>query len=630
MPSACQLARARLTRLVQAQRDASASEKAADVVKASYLASVRTPLRAVGGNLSFGGIRHLVAQPLEAAFDYMQALAKSAKSGGKIKPHELRQVVNALDVDGLKTLVRGFKEGSGSVGDAFRATKGQGWTAAHVRNFVDELSVSLQADQAGSVLQHARIAYKSPVAQALTDIAYAMPEIADRGFWKAAYDYSMYMQSKLNAVREGATGARLKQRSAYYLANPTEEMAFRALEDAIYATFKDKTRLGSAASNLKQGLMREAQKEPTAPAGTYEHGAQKVTQRGAQVASFIVDTQIAPFVNVPSSVAAKSVAMSPLGILSPKMLGNQASRARALANTSIGAAMWYAGMQLYKEGKITLGPDREKAQRNVQQARGIPNWSIKIGDHYMPALWLGPAAIPLFAGGLVARSSEESDKSAAEKVGEGAQGIGQMMLEQTYLDGLKRIFDTMSGDRKASSMVSDLVPVPPLVRQAAQATDATVRDPQNIAETLAAQIPGLSRTVPARTDILGREIRRSPLEQVTGVVSPVTIKTPTDSPALAEIARLGVGLSSPTRRTSYKGEKFEMSDEDVRLLQSQRGQVWSRAFAALIESPEYQALPDEQRIRMIERVRDKLNAAARAPITTRAIVAGLRARAGTR
>jgi hypothetical protein len=186
------------------------SRRATTAIKAGFVGSVVTPLRAVVGNASWGGLRHLALQPAESAVDYMLSVGKSARTGFKVQPHEFREISNALDADGVRAMWSGFRKGGKPISGAYQAAKGAGGPIPkRVAAFVQELSTRLDADNVAKVLDVERVKYSSPVTQTLIDGAFAVLEAADRPFWKLAFDGSIYMQSKLMAIREGLSGPAL-------------------------------------------------------------------------------------------------------------------------------------------------------------------------------------------------------------------------------------------------------------------------------------------------------------------------------------------------------------------------------------------------------------------------------------
>lgn len=648
-PSHCQVAKQLRDRYVQAQHVNPASERFTGAVKAGFLANLRTPQRAFFGNAAHGLMR-IAQHETAAGLDFMKAIAKHVASDRRIPVHEYREVVSGLDMDGLKALRRGFKGGFSYVPEAVRATRDLGWTTKRVLALVEQLSARLESSGAttgGNVIAPQRVIYRTPWAQAASDFIYATPELMDRPFVMAAYDHSIYLQAKLAAVREGLTGAELKARSAHWQAEPTVEMSMRALEDATFATFKNPTTLGRWGARMKSAPREWAERADRvakdAGRSQVERDAAAITRDAGRLSSMILDAFIIPFTNVPSSWLGQSVGYLPgVGALSPRMgrfgigrsqigklsiphptyeLGRPYQVAQILAKQSVGVAGFYLGMELRKQGRISLASSKNEGDREVGKALHQPTWAIKFGDHWVPAAWLAPVMTPVFAGAIYADKMRQrgAEKSGGALAGEAAGDVSAMLMQQHYLENLQRALNVGQGDRTATSMTRDLAPVPPLMRQLAQVTDPTVRNPQNPAQVLMEATPGLSHLVPAAKDVMGREIRRDALERASSIAAPMTIRREVNDPVLKEMQTLGVGASMPSRTVQSRTGPKIMPEDVFDALVEARGRTWNDKMHAKMLSAQYRTASPAQRAKMLEEIKDRQNLRAR-----RRVVRGMR------
>lgn len=612
----CALAREKLSRYVRELRTPGTVEKATTAIKAGYVGSIVTPLRAVAGNTSWGALRHLVNQPAEAGVDLLLSTAKSARTGFKVPPHEFREVVSALDKDGLSVMLRGFGKGMAPTREAATAAR-QGFAADRaagvgrpsafgrgIARFVEELSTRLDAENVAKVVEFDRVKYQNPVLQTMVDGAFGVLEAADRPYWKLGFDGSLYMQAKLLAVREGATGAERAARAKAYFESPTMEMVARATDDANYATFKDENLLSRKASEWKGGLKATADKNPTAAPGTYEHSKQWTAQLGAKAASYGVETNL-PFTGVPSSVAYKVAAQGPLGFLNiPKLMVGQAERARALATAGVGTAMWAVGYQIAATGRLTGAFPTSPAEKAQWELEGKQPWSVKIGDTWTGLNSLGPAAIPLFMGGNLHRlKNAEPDASPLELAWKEAAFVGNIMTEQTYTMQLKRIIDAFSNERgAAASLVASQVPVPSIVGQVTRAADPYQRDTRRLEDRLTSRLPGGAFVAPKRIDAFGEPVRKTPLERAASILSPFPLKASRDTPLLIELRRLGVTVGKPQRTLRFEKKSIERSDDEYEKMLTEVGPEVHTALEKLIRDPDYADAPDEAKVSEIKRI----------------------------
>lgn len=210
MAMACQVARQRLATFVGGLKQGGTAEKAGSVVKAGMLAGVSAPLKGLVGNTAWGGFRVLAQQPVEAGMDYLQSVARSASTGFKVKPHELREVVSSLDADGLRAYGSGFRRGAKVVGDGMASGRKAAQAlppgtpfAERIAAFTDEVTAYLNADKDAIGMNNPNARIQSPGWRAFTQSAFGAVEAVDRPYFMAAGDMSVYMQAKLSAVRQG-------------------------------------------------------------------------------------------------------------------------------------------------------------------------------------------------------------------------------------------------------------------------------------------------------------------------------------------------------------------------------------------------------------------------------------------
>jgi hypothetical protein len=632
MAISCAIARAKLARKVAELRKAGTLEKTTTAIKAGFVGSVVTPMRAIVGNASWGGLRHLALQPAEAAVDYMLSVGKSARTKFKVRPHEFREVANALDADGLSAMWSGFKKGGRPVTDAYKAAKGAGGPIPRkIAAFVQELSTRLDADQVAKVVDVERVKYSSPVSQTLVDGAFAVLEAADRPFWKLAFDGSLYMQGKLMAIREGLKGPPLRSRAAYYFESPTDEMNLRAADDANYSTFKDRNVMSRTASSIKRGLKSAADKSPDPAATGYDRVRQKAKQRGAKIGHYVVETNM-PFTGVPSSVATKILQVSPLGFFSPSLFGSQAERARALATAGGGTAIMAAGYLLAKKGLVTQGLPKDPKERAQWDEEGRQPWSVKIGNDWVGLQALGPVASPLFMGAKLRDVRAESpDAGAGEQAARVAAGAGQFFTQQTYLQQLNRLIDAAQDEKKAAALIASQIPLPAAGGQINRLIDGKQRDTRSIKDQIVTKIPGASRLAPEKLTPTGRPIERSVEERVASVLSPLPLRRSTETPLTQEMRRLGVTFGMPARSITFRGKKIPLGPQEYREMLEAAGPRAQLALENLMKRPQYQDATDEQKTKAMERVIERTRDVARRPVRFEKVSALVAARrvAGT-
>lgn len=603
MPISCALAKAKLSRYVAELRQASTVEKVTTGIKAGFLSSPTTMMKAAGGNAAWNAIVELGIKPVAVATDYLLALGKSARGGFAVSPKELRTWASSLDADGLGAMVRGFAKGTGptriATHSALRELR-RGRFGKAIQTFVSELSTQLDATAVANALEFDRVKYKSPVVQTLVDGAFAVQEAADRPYYFLSFNSSLYGQAKLMAIKEGTKGAALKQRTAHYFEHPSDEMLARAVEEAQWSTFKDQTWLSKKASALKQFAKREAETPVDPAASPREQAGQRARARTGAAGSYLLETTI-PFTGVPSSIAAKVAQMSPLGLLSIMSSTSQEVLARRIATTGIGAGLVALGYELAEKGLITAGGPTNPAERADWEARGRQAWSVKVDDYWLDAKWLAPGFAPLFSGAALHRIRDNApDAGALEVAGRASAESLKLLTEQTYLQSVNRLIDAAKDpERRGTALLTSQIPTPAIVNRAAGALDTHRRAPETIGERAASRVGGRAAT-PKAQGSFGDLPKRTAVERLSDVASPGPLRKSTETDVTRELDRLRVTVGKPGRTVRLMGESLKRTADEYRALVNDVGPQVERAIAQLITTEEYAAATDEERAKAIE------------------------------
>lgn len=615
MPISCALARAKLMDVVAGLRKAGLREKTTTAIKAGYVTSIVTPLRAVTGNASWGSFVHLARDPIASAIDVAQSYARSAGTGFKVKPHELRDFTHALDRDGLGVMAKGFGKGTAPVRDAYNESRS-------VSEFVNKLRLNLQANPSvpNSTVEYQRVKYDSPLAQTMTDASFSILEAADRPWWQMAFDTSLYRQGKLYAIREGLKGDALSRRSSELMASPTLEMQMRALADANYATFKDKNVLSNTASAIKRGIRSRADVEIKPGLSDFERQSQQSVKVASKVGDYVAETTL-PFTGVPSSVAGKMVSVSPLGLLNPDIfVGSQGMRSAALANAAIGTGMIGVGMLLYQKGMLTGAAPTNPTEKAQWKKAGKASYSVLIDGYWVGLKSLGPVASPLFMGAAMRRGFDEG-QSTGEAVGMGAKASAKFLTQQTYLQQIGNMVDLMQGGGSfAQTATSMAVPAPAFIGQLNRAVDPYTRDNRAFVDQLKSKLPlgPLYAPTPREMGPTGPLLERSILERLSSVVSPFPVTKDRDTPDLKQIRELQVSFGVPPRTVqgTINGKKrIATIPRDVwEKFTKEAGTEAMTEITQKLHDPEFIRLDDDQKKKELDKIVSRARDKYRKPI----------------
>lgn len=634
-PNSCALALQRLKDAANSWNDgdkahlvSSKTERIGTGVKAGFVGSIVTPMRAVAGNASWGTFLQLAREPLAVGIDVVRATGQSAATGWKVPASQFRAMASALDADGMTAFYRGFGKGTQPLTEAWAAARSA--DNSPVATFVQELRQRLAAKPGvpNSTVEYKRTVYGTKAMQTFTDGAFAILEGADRPWWFAAFDTEMYRQAKLMGIKEGLKGDALKQRSAEIMANPTDEMKLRANEAANYATFKDRNPLSHSATTLKQGIKRRADKgvDPTADKET--QATQRTAQRLWKAADLIAETKL-PFTGVPSSVAGKMVSVSPFGIFNPDLYsGSNLKMARGLANAGAGFGMVGVGMIAADAGLLTGATPRDASERAQWTEAGIQPFSINIdalvdggrpakkGDTWVGLRILGPAASSLFMGFSMRQAQKEEADDAGKAFGKGVATSAEFLTQQTYLQSIGEMVETIKGGASVGRIVGSSIPTPALIGQVSRAVDPYVREQKGFTAVAKGKI-GLGHTNPRMMGPTGPLPRKTAIERIGAVASPFPFRTSRDTETLQEIRRLNVPFGMPQRTMRTNKETVQITQDDYEQFVTAIGKPTMDAIEEWLADPDFQRLDDDTKREVLGKVVTQIRSGGRNALKNR-------------
>ncbi len=620
MAGACVLARKRLTDFVGSLQKAGVAEKAGAGIKAIMLLGISAAAKGFKGNLEFGGARFLAEQPLEAGIDYLVSLGKSASTGFKVPTHEFREVVNGLDWQGAKAYGRGIARGAGDVRAAHRggmaAAKGlpQGtpWREV-VAAYADEASLRLAADAQKIGMNNPTTKIQSPVGRTVVKAAFGAVEAVDRPAFEGALDASLYMQSKLSAVRQGlkSSDPRFDAEVQRLMAAPTDEMLARSMDDAIYVTFKGKSQIAQKLEQARRSLQLAA----ADPKATTKK------RLGSGALSLAMDVTV-PFTGVPSDILNKAVARTPLGFVGAAAdavamakgeVGAQAAFSRSLGNATAGSGLIYLGYQWAREGKLRGAPSSSSNERADESMTG-DSYSYKVNGQWVNISDLGPHAIPLAVGAALAKKQErDPSANALDLAGAGAGSIGKSLVETSFMQGTKRMIEGVQDpENKMGAVIAGALPIPALAGQLTRAIDGQPREAMSTGDKVLARTP-LGATLPEKGTPLGAAEPRTGLERIAPLLG-MRITKDRDTPEMAEVRRLGLSVGMPERKTSINNQSVEIPREVYGKMLDAQGDRVLPAIRRLMADSAYIAVDDEEKKRRLRITIQRQKDAARNPI----------------
>lgn len=406
--------------------------------------------------------------------------------------------------------------------------------------------------------------YSNAFLDAYTKLSFRAMAAADKPFKAAALQRSLAEQARVVAKNEGLTGKAAKQRARDLRENPTNAMALTAIGDAEHAVFANSSAAGDAGLAMKRSLEN------------------KSLTLGA-AADLLV-----PFVKTPGAVAGKVVEYSPLGFLGTPgdvlrlykaAMGDAVDDAAVAAlqkrmservgRATVGFTLAIlVGYNLAANGKMTPPTPTSKSERDTDALQGLQSDAVLIGDRSYKVTGVSPFGNLLAFGAHLYHNAHDPEQTRGEALASTAAGVGKTLTEQSFLSGTKDVITGLTDQRSASRVVRNIAGsfVPSLAGAVARASDPVVREPQTVSDAVAARIPLASKTVPARIDQLGKEVRRDediPTRVLTSLADPFSSRGRTNDPVVKEIGRVKANVSRLTKKASETPQQFEQRQREV-------------------------------------------------------------------
>lgn len=401
------------------------------------------------------------------------------------------------------------------------------------------------------------------------------------------------------ARSEGLSGAARRKRVAELNANPTPEMLDQAADYGRYVTFQR-------------------------PLGEAGNAGVAFLQKAWPLKLFI------PFVRTPTNLvkfaAERSPAAPALWAWSRDFKAGGAKRDLAIARWMVGSAATMMAVEAAQKGLITGGgPSNEKA-KNLLIANGWQPYSVKVGNRYVAYGRLDPFSTTIgLAADYVDRGRYMTDKER-DRYAETLMGAAiQNLSNKTWLQGMSNLAEALNdpgryGENTIASLAASGVPA--IVAQTATALDPVQRDAKGntfgatVGNRILSRIPGVSQTLPARRDVLGRTL---PTGNGGGLasMSPIYSGVARNDPTLNALLLGGAGLSRPQRTVTLNalmpggGQKIELTGKQYERYSADAGAAAKPELDALVSSPFWKEMTPKQRQDEVDKIMKRARLDAR-------------------
>lgn len=587
--------------------------------KIAMLFNVRTNVRNFGANVPTLGMRWVsdrleavgqnIAHLINPDFKVTQALGGSGKEGRKIAT----EVFNSPE---LKAMIEGtsgkyeIPELKNSIVKNKQMYKGN-----ILDKWIDRVT------DGGIQKLNEKLFGKKGVQSGLETIrnaTYKMLDLGDSPFVKE--NFIERLGSYINA--QGIKSA----------SEVPEEAISTAWEEAMKATYKDESWAVKMLSGIKKGM----EKIP-------------VVGRAASQAAI-------PFLQAPGNIAARMVDYSP--IRGSKGIADIISGARKADENLIrkgieeaskgltGTGLVLLGMKLRQSGILTGTYSKDKDQKAFEKQNGFKEFALHVKDKYFTYDWAQPFAQSLIVGTLLQDAIEKSDEynsdllayiddkagtnlndsvvsKAMGVAGEGVKAALNSWFNASPLQGLQEL---LSGGYTGTDIASNIKKVavedfagafvPATVNAVAKSIDPVQRntyDPSNGTSSFInqqiAKLPGLSKTLPAKYDTWGREMKYAEnkgMATAQRFVIPGEYSYDKTDNVDKEINRLfeateGNAAVFPNVAPNKVGDKT-LNNKEISTYQKDMGQRSRKLVEEFIKSDSYKSMSDADKVESLKKL----------------------------
>lgn len=238
---------------------------------------------------------------------------------------------------------------------------------------------------------------------------------------------------------------------------------------------------------------------------------------------------VVPFLQTPTNILKQGLEYSPLGVTTT--IGAKRPLEQ-LSKAIIGTAVFSAAYAIADRGGSTWSVPTSEKEKELFYASGLQPYSVKIGDKWVSYSKLGPLSYPIaMAAALRWAEKNNPDQNTVSNIGEALGGVLGFFGDQSYVQSIGDVIETIQSaspkrlatgiQKQIANFAGQVVPYRSFMGWVTRMVDPVYRKPEGIVENVISQVPGLSQTVPAYTDLQGQPSKRD--LPFVNAVSPVRI-----------------------------------------------------------------------------------------------------------
>jgi len=236
-------------------------------------------------------------------------------------------------------------------------------------------------------------------------------------------------------------------------------------------------------------------------------------------------------------------------------------------------AAWVAMETL--DGNITGGAPRSGSEKDRFYREKKMPYSIKIGGRWYSYQRIDPFSTVIATMANLVTLKEKDELT----VGGAIISVADQLEDKTYMQGFSDLTKLLTGEQWERDYVWKSavlgVSAPSFVGHLARTTDPKIRVAETLTERVKTQIPGVSKTLPARVNVIGQDIERAN-QGLNYFFNPIQMQTAELDPVTEYLASIDKTLPVPQNFFTRDGVKYELTAEEYETYSRHVGQSMAK------------------------------------------------------
>jgi hypothetical protein len=265
---------------------------------------------------------------------------------------------------------------------------------------------------------------------------------------------------------------------------------------------------------------------------------------------------------------------------------SQKEFAEAFGRASVGSIFMLLGLLAAMTG-FGVGFVSNRKRRALLEAANIPEGSLRVPgtNQWLKISDAQPFGTLFTIGASIWDQYQEEAKTTGERVTNVSKVASKIILDHPMISSMKETVEAIgdpgsTGAKAGRAGVSQLTSfIPAIVKTVTKSVDNTSRRGDTIGQEVEKNIPFLSKNVPARTDVFGRDVKTNRLASMLGL----NVSKQDTSDVVKELLSHRVGIEPVSKKPDEK-------PSDTTTRNKTKGNVLYSTLSALIDNPQYKEM----------------------------------------